>query len=145
MFGGTGFALFGALHYWFPKIWGKMYNIRLANVAFWIMFIGFNVLYFPMLIVGMMGMPRRYYDYLPEFTPMNFISTIGSWILAIGLIMMLYNLFRGYRTGKAAERNPWGGITLEWQSKSPPPLTNFDEAPRLPKGGPYDFEEQNDR
>jgi cytochrome c oxidase subunit 1 len=145
MFGGTGFALFGALHYWFPKIWGKLYNVRMANISFWLLFIGFNVLYFPMLIVGMMGMPRRYYDYLPEFTPLNVISTIGSWILVIGLIMMLYNLFRSYKKGKIADRNPWGGVTLEWQTKSPPPLPNFDEAPRLPKGGPYDFEEQNDK
>jgi cytochrome c oxidase subunit 1 len=145
MFGGTGFALFGALHYWFPKIWGKLYNVRMANIAFWFLFIGFNVLYFPMLIVGMMGMPRRYYDYLPEFTSLNVISTIGSWILVIGLVMMLYNLFRSYKKGKIADRNPWGGVTLEWQTKSPPPLPNFDEAPRLPKGGPYDFEEQNEK
>lgn len=141
MFGGTGFAFFGALHYWFPKMWGKMYNIRRANIAFTLLFIGFNTLYFPMLILGLMGMPRRYYDYLPEFTNLNVISTVGSWILAVGLIMMIVNLIMGYRNGKKASRNPWGGITLEWQTKSPPPLENFDELPKLNEGGPYNFKQ----
>lgn len=145
MFGGTAFAFFGALHYWFPKIWGKMYNIRRANIAFAVLFVGFNVLYFPMLVLGIMGMPRRYYDYLPEFTGLNQASTVGSWILAIGLIMMLANLINGYRKGKKAGRNPWGGVTLEWQTQSPPPLHNFEKMPELPKNGPYDFETMNPR
>lgn len=141
MFGGTGFAFFGALHYWYPKIWGKMYNIKVANVAFTILFIGFNTLYFPMLISGLMGMPRRYYDYLPVFHLPNMISTIGSWILATGILLMLGNLIAGYFKSKnAVGRNPWGGITLEWQTKSPPPLQNFDRMPQLPQDGPYDFE-----
>jgi cytochrome c oxidase subunit 1 len=140
MFGGTGFALFAALYYWFPKMFGKMYNFKWANISFVFMFIGFNVLYFPMLIVGLMGMPRRYYDYLPEFTLPNVISTVGSWILVVGLIMMVANLIQGYRKGKPAPRNPWGGVTLEWQTKSPPPLQNFDKAPELSEKGPYDFE-----
>lgn len=139
MFGGTGFGLFAALHYWFPKIWGKMYNIRWANIAFTILFIGFNLLYFPMLVVGLMGMPRRYYDYLPEFTLPNQISTVGSWILFIGLIMMLVNLINGYRKGEKTTRNPHGGVTLEWQTKSPPPLANFDKEPVISDKGPYDF------
>ncbi|MBU1008496.1 MAG: cytochrome c oxidase subunit I [Bacteroidetes bacterium] len=141
MFGGTGFAFFGALHYWYPKIWGKMYNIKVANVAFTILFIGFNTLYFPMLISGLMGMPRRYYDYLPVFHLPNMISTIGSWIMATGILLMLGNLIAGYfKSKKAVGRNPWGGITLEWQTKSPPPLQNFDRMPQLPQDGPYDFE-----
>jgi cytochrome c oxidase subunit 1 len=139
MFGATGFAMFAAMHYWFPKIWGRMYNAKRANVAFAILVIGFNVLYFPMLIVGLMGMPRRYYDYLPEFTTLNQISTVGSWILILGLFMMLANLVQGARKGKKADRNPWGGVTLEWQTKSPPPLQNFDKAPELSEDGPYDF------
>jgi len=140
MFGGTGFAIFAALHYWFPKIWGRMYNEKVANIAFSLLFIGFNLLYFPMLILGMIGMPRRYYDYLPEFTSLNVLSTVGSWILILGLILMLTNLFRSKKRGAIADRNPWGGVTLEWQTKSPPPLQNFDKEPKLPKGGPYDFE-----
>jgi cytochrome c oxidase subunit 1 len=143
MFGGTGFAIFAALHYWFPKIWGRMYNKRLANIAFIFLFAGLNITYFPMLILGMMGMPRRYYDYLPEFTMWNVVSTVGSWILVTGLILMLVNLFRSRKRGEIADRNPWGGVTLEWQTKSPPPLPNFDSAPRLPAGGPYDFTDQN--
>lgn len=141
MFGGTGFAFFGALHYWYPKIWGKMYNKTVANVAFVIFFIGFNMLYFPMLIAGLMGMPRRYYDYLPEFHLPNMISTYGSWVLAIGLLLMLGNLVAGFFTSKQViGRNPWGGITLEWQTLSPPPLQNFDKMPEIPAGGPYDFD-----
>jgi cytochrome c oxidase subunit 1 len=139
MFGGTGFALFAAMHYWFPKIWGRMYNTSRANFAFILLFIGFNVLYFPMLIVGLMGMPRRYYDYLPEFTTMNQISTVGSWILIVGLVLMLVNLLISARKGEKAGRNPWGGVTLEWQTKSPPPVQNFDKAPELSEDGPYDF------
>ena len=144
MFGGTGFAFFAAMHYWFPKIWGRMYNIKRANIAFVIIFIGFNVLYFPMMIAGLMGMPRRYYDYLPEFTTVNVISTVGSWILIAGMIIMIANLIAGYRKGITdVGRNPWGGITLEWQTKSPPPLANFDKEPQLPANGPYDFESLN--
>ena len=139
MFGGTAFAFFGGIHYWFPKIWGKMYNVRMANIAFTIMFIGFNILYFPMLILGMMGMPRRYYDYLPEFQPLNVVSTVGSWIMILGILLMIYNLIQGYRKGKPVGRNPWGGVTLEWQTKSPPPLQNFDQAPVVSEHGPYDF------
>lgn len=141
MFGGTGFAFFGALHYWYPKIWGKMYNKVVANVAFVLLFIGFNTLYFPMLVVGLMGMPRRYYDYLPEFHLPNMISTYGSWILATGILLMVGNLIAGfYRKGPKVGRNPWNGITLEWQTLSPPPLENFDRMPQLPLNGPYDFE-----
>jgi cytochrome c oxidase subunit 1 len=138
MFGGTGFAFFGALHYYYPKIWGRMYNLRWANIAFVIFFIGFNLVYFPMLVLGMMGMPRRYYDYLPEFTLPNQISTVGSWVLAIGLIIMIVNLIRG-RKGPKASTNPWGAVTLDWtNTHSPPSLYNFDETPIVERG-PYDY------
>jgi cytochrome c oxidase subunit I len=139
MFGGTGFAVFAAMHYWLPKMYGRMYNIRRANIAFIFTFIGFNVLYFPMLVLGLMGMPRRYYDYLPEFTTLNQVSTVGSWILAVGIILMLSNLIVGMRRGEKVGRNPWGGVTLEWQTLSPPPLQNFDKAPEVSENGPYDF------
>jgi cytochrome c oxidase subunit I len=139
IFGGAVFGYFGGIHYWFPKIWGKMYNVKWAKIAFGFLFLGFNTLYFPMLILGIMGMPRRYYDYLPQFQPLNVVSTVGSWILFIGLIMMIVNLINGYRKGAIAPRNPWGGVTLEWQTKSPPPLQNFDKEPELSEKGPYDF------
>lgn len=137
MFGGAGFAFFGAIHYWFGKIWGRMYNERRAQIAFGFMFAGFNMLYFPMLILGLMGMPRRYYDYLPEFTRLNVISTVGSWILVTGLILMIINLVRSAKHGEPAPKNPWGGTTLEWQTSSPPSLHNFDTDPVVPEEGPY--------
>ena len=139
MFGGAVFAFFGALHYWFPKIWGRMYNRVRATVAFTLLFVGFNVTYFPMLILGLQGMPRRYHDYLPEFHTLNMVSTFGSWIMITGLIIMIVNLVIATKKGKPAGNNPWGGITLEWQTTSPPPLLNFDKMPELPEGGPYNY------
>ena len=101
-----------------------------------IFFIGFNTLYFPLFIVGLMGMPRRYYDYLPEFQTPNVISTFGSFILAIGVVIIIVNLIRGKRKGEIAPKNPWGGKTLDWQTDSPPTLYNFDEIPTV-TDGPY--------
>jgi len=86
-----------------------------------------------------MGMPRRYYDYLPEFGFLNQLSTIGSWILVLGLIIMIVNLINSYRKGEKASMNPWGGVTFEWTIKSPPPLHNFDKIPEVSENGPYDF------
>ncbi len=139
MFGGTGFAFIGAMHYWFPKIFGKMYNEKVAKTGFVFLFVGFNVLYFTMLVLGMKGMPRRYFDYLPEFHMLHVIATVGSWILFTGLIIIIVNLIRSGRKGAPAPRNPWGGVTLEWQTPSPPPLHNFDKKPVLSNKGPYDF------
>lgn len=139
MFGGTIFVFFGALHYWFPKIWGRMYNKKLAYWALGFTFVGFNVLYGAMLTVGIKGMPRRYYDYLPQFEFLNKIATIGSWIMITGLILMVYNLIRSARKGEIAPRNPWNGVTLEWQIPSPPPAHNFDREFILSEKGPYDF------
>ncbi len=138
MFGGVGFAFFGAVHYWFPKIWGKLYNEKRANIAFTIFFFGFNLLYFPLFIVGIQGMPRRYYDYLEEFTFLNQLSTVGSWVLFIGLIMAIWNLVSSAKRGPAAPKNPWGGSTLEWTTASPPPIFNFPTPPVVDKN-PYDY------
>jgi cytochrome c oxidase subunit I len=140
MFGGTGFGIFAALHYWFPKMFGKMYNKKAATVAWGFLTVGFNLLYFPMFIMGYMGMPRRYYDYLPKFQPYHVASTIGSWILIIGLIIMFVNLYRALRKGAPAPANPWGGETLEWTVSSPPPVENFDAIPVITTG-PYDYSE----
>ncbi len=131
MFGGTGFGMFAALHYWIPKMFGRMYNKKIAKVAFWFMFIGFNVLYFPMFVMGWLGMPRRYYDYLPEYTIYHQISTVGSWILVTGLLIMFFNLYRGIRKGTVVtENNIWGGETLEWKIKTPPIHENFTRYPQ---------------
>ncbi|MBS1519291.1 MAG: cbb3-type cytochrome c oxidase subunit I [Bacteroidetes bacterium] len=137
MFGGMGLIFFASLHYWFPKMYGKMYNEKVAKVAAYWIGIGFNVLYFPMFIMGYLGMPRRYYDYLPEFQTYHIISTVGSWILVSGILVMVFNLINGIRNGKKTTDNPWGGTTLEWTVPSPPPLENFEEIPTVTTG-PYD-------
>lgn len=138
MFGGTGFAFIGAIHYYFPKIWGRMYNLKWANIGFAFLFAGFNLVYFPMLVLGIMGMPRRYYDYLPEFTTPNLISTVGSWVMALGLLIVIINLING-RKGAKASNNPWGSVTLDWtHTDSPPSLYNFDQTPVVTRG-PYDY------
>ncbi len=143
MFGGTGFGIFTAMHYWLPKMFGRMYNHKTAKTAFWFLFVGFNTLYFPMFIMGWMGMPRRYYDYLPEYHIYHLISTIGSWILITGLIIMFTNLIRSFKNGKLiTEQNIWGGETLEWQVPTPPPLENFEHIPTITES-PYEYK-QND-
>lgn len=139
MFGGTGFAFLAALHYYFPKIWGKMYNGKVADIGWLFLFVGFNLLYFPLFILGIQGMPRRYYDYLPEFKNLNVLSTIGSWILAIGLIIIITNLIRAGRKGKPAVGNVWGALTLDWlKTSNPPAVENFDQIPEA-KYGPYEY------
>ncbi|ROL59582.1 cytochrome c oxidase subunit I [Bacteroidetes/Chlorobi group bacterium MS-B_bin-24] len=138
MFGGTAIILFAALHYWFPKMFGKMYYEKLAIWATPFIFIGFNMLYFTMFILGYNGMPRRYWSYLPEYQTLHIISTVGSWILIAGLAIMFGNLIYSLFKGKPAEANPWGGVTLEWQIPSPPPAENFEEIPVV-NHGPYDF------
>jgi cytochrome c oxidase subunit 1 len=141
MFGGTGFAFFAGLHYWLPKVFGRMYNKKVATAAWAVMLAGFNILYFSMMVVGLYGMPRRYYDYLPEFTSLNTTATVGSWILGAGLFVMFANLFWGVRRGAPAGDNPWGGRTLEWTLSSPPPTENFPSPPVVVHG-PYIYPEE---
>lgn len=138
IFGGTAFGLFAGLHYWFPKIYGRMYSKKMANVSLLLLFAGFNTLYFPMFVLGMQGMPRRYYDYLPQFHDLQRLATFGSWILLLGLIVMFYNLFVNTKKGPIVGKNPWGGATLEWTLPSPLHSINFDEEPVLDRE-PYDF------
>jgi cytochrome c oxidase subunit 1 len=140
MFGGTGFALFGALHYWFPKMFGRMYKKRPAFIGWLFMTVGFNILYFPMLILGYMGMPRRYYHYLPEYETLQRIATVGSWIMVVGILLLIINLIVSLKRGDKALANPWGGRTLEWTVSSPPPTENFHEIPVVTTG-PYDYSE----
>ena len=137
IFGGVGFAFFAALHYWYPKMYGRMYNAKVANIAWGFLFFGFNLLYFPQFIIGLQGMPRRYFDYLPQFQLGHQLSTIGGFILGIGVIIMVVNLFR--KNGEKAPANPWGGSTLEWTLQSPPTTENFEEIPVITKR-PYDYE-----
>jgi len=139
MFGGTGFGIFAAMHYWWPKMFGRMYNKVVAKTGFWVLFVGFNLLYFPMFVMGWLGMPRRYYDYLPEFQIYHMLSTVGSWILITGLLIMFINLFNALKNGKkVTEENIWNGETLEWSTPTPPFLFNFKEAPTV-ESGPYEY------
>lgn len=140
VFGGTGFAFFAALHYWFPKMFGRMYDKKWANTGWLIFFIGFLALYGPMFYLGMEGMPRRYYDYLPEYHAANILSTMGSWVMATGLVIIVVNLFKSAKSGPKAEMNPWHGKTLEWTVPSPPPVENFETIPVYSeKDGPYEY------
>jgi cytochrome c oxidase subunit 1 len=138
MFGGTGMAFFAALHYWYPKMFGRMYKERTAVVAWVHIFVGFNMLYFTMLVLGMQGMPRRYYDHLPGFHLGHLVATVGSWILVAGLLLMFMNLVRGLFRKVEVPANPWGGVTLEWIVPSPPPVENFDILPVITED-PYRF------
>ncbi len=136
MFGGMGTIFFASLHYWFPKMFGKMYNEKVALIACTMFIIGFNMLYFTMFILGYMGQPRRYYDYLPQLQGYHVFATVGSWVMVSGIVLMLGNLLRGLIKGEKAPMNPWGGTTLEWKVPSPPPVENFEDIP-LVTGGPY--------
>jgi cytochrome c oxidase subunit 1 len=141
VFGGTGFGLFAALHYWLPKMFGRMYNMKVAKGSFWAIFVGFNILYFPFFILGWMGMPRRSYHYLPQFQFYHVISTVGSWIMVTGILVMLINLLMSLLKGKKVEeQNIWGGETLEWKVSTPPTVENFEEIPNV-VDGPYDYKQ----
>jgi cytochrome c oxidase subunit 1 len=138
MFGGTAIGFFAAILYWFPKMFGKRYNEKVATLSWFPIFIGFNMLYFTMLVLGYMGMPRRYFTHLPQYHSAHVVATVGSFILVAGLILFLANLAVALFNGKKAEQNPWGGVTLEWQIPTPPPLENFDVIPVI-TARPYVF------
>lgn len=138
MVGGTLMAIMGGFYYWFPKMFGKMYSEGAARLSFVFIFIGFNVTFFPQFILGAMGMPRRYFDYIPAYTHLNQISTIGSWLIASGFLIALYTIVTGLLWGKKATDNPWGSKTLEWTVSSPPPHHNFDVEPVV-TAGPYEY------
>ena len=139
MMGGTVVAAIGGIHYWWPKITGKMYNERLGVIGCILIFVGFNITFFPQLIMGSQGMPRRYYDYIAEYHTFHQISTIGSWVLAAGLFLVLGYLLYSLFKGEKAPANPWGAATLEWtHATSPPAPHNFVGQP-IVTHGPYDF------
>ena len=138
MVGGTLMAIMGGFYYWFPKMFGKMYNETLARLTFVFIFVGFNVTFFPQFILGAMGMPRRYFDYIEPFHSLNAISTVGSWLIASGFLLSLYVIVSGIRSGAKAPANPWGAKTLEWQTPSPPPHNNFAVEP-IVTAGPYEY------
>ncbi|MBL8148808.1 MAG: cytochrome c oxidase subunit I [Blastocatellia bacterium] len=138
MMGGTVIAFFGGLHYWWPKITGRMYSESLAKIACALTFIGFNVTFLTQFVLGSRGMPRRYYNYVDQFQPLHAFSTVGSWILGLGFLLMAFYLLASLKTGKKASDNPWGGVTFEWQTPSPPPEHNFNYVP-VATHGPYEY------
>ena len=138
MVGGTLMGLMAGLHYWFPKMSGKMYSERAAQIAWFLIVAGFNVTFFPQFILGAQGMPRRYWDYLPEFTTLNQVSTVGSWFIALGFLYAAIYLLQAIFSGVKAPGNPWQALTLEWQSPSPPPTENFLETPVV-TSWPYEY------
>ncbi|RMD60803.1 MAG: cytochrome c oxidase subunit I [Planctomycetota bacterium] len=140
MMGGAVMAFLGGLHHWWPKMFGKMYNERSALVGALLVFIGFNLTFFPQFLMGAKGMPRRYATYVPEFQPYHIASTIGSWILASGLFTHLFTFVHSLVAGKKAPQNPWGGLSLEWETESPPIEHNFHHEPDVTHG-PYDFDD----
>ncbi len=138
MVGGTLMALMGGIYYWFPKIFGKMYNEATARISWFLIFLGFNVTFFPQFLLGNLGMPRRYHDYIPEYAWLNRISTMGSWLIGAGFLFALYTVIQGIKSGPKASANPWGAKTLEWTTPSPPPHDNFAVTPTI-TAGPYEY------
>jgi cytochrome c oxidase subunit 1 len=137
MVGSTLFAFLGGLHYWWPKMFGRMYNETLGRVCCVFILVGFNITFFPQFIAGTRGMPRRYYDYMPQYTIYHVISTIGAYMMAVGFVVVAAYLLHSLWKGAKAPANPWGGATNEWQCGSPPPHNNFDNPP--PVIDPYDL------
>ena len=157
LIGGAVFPLLGAIYYWFPKLTGKMMDERMGQWNFWLTIIGFNVTFFPMHLTGLFGMPRRVYTYLPGlgWDTLNLISTIGAYILGIGVLLFAINVYRSLMRGQRAADNPWGAGSLEWATSSPPQPYNFAMLPVVESRYPiwdtpaevesYVFEENLDR
>jgi len=139
MLGGVVFLLFAGMHYWFPLVTGRMYDEAKAKIAFWMIFIGFNMLWFPMFVAGYLGMPRRYFDYLPEFEIYHKVAFFGAVLFILGLFYMFYVLIQGWRKGEKVGPNYWGATTLEWHLPSaPPPLDNHTKVPYV-DFDPYEY------
>jgi len=138
-FGGTILGLFAGIYYWWPKMTGRLLNESLGKWHFWLQFVGMNLAFFPMHLIGLLGMPRRVYTYSPELGvgALNLVSTIGAFLIALAVLIFLVNLWRSRTHGQPAPNDPWGGATLEWSVSSPPPVYNFSVIPtvtsRLPR------------
>jgi cytochrome c oxidase subunit 1 len=131
LFGGLVFAIFGGLHYWHPKVFGRMLNDTLGKACFWLMLIGFNLTFFPMHFLGFEGQPRRTYTYPEGFgwETLNLVETIGAFVIALAVLVYIANVVYSTRRGPIAPADPWDARTLEWTTPSPPPEYNFAEVP----------------
>ena len=139
MMGGSIIAFLAGLHYWWPKIWGRMYNEKLAKIACGMVFVGFNVTFISQFLLGLKGMPRRNATFTSEFAQLNGFSSWGAFLLGAGLLLTAIYLIHAVYKGKPAGNNPWGALTLEWTTSSPPPHNNFEKSPTA-HYGPYDFD-----
>jgi len=139
MVGGSVMGYLGGIHFWWPKMTGRRYPEGWARLAALIIFIGFNLTFFPQFVLGYIGMPRRYHVYPPEFQVLNVMSTAGASILAVGYLLPLTYLIWSLRYGTVAGRNPWGARGLEWETPSPPPTENFERTPMVTEGA-YAYE-----
>ncbi len=142
MVGGTVMGFLAGIHYWFPKLFGRLYNRAWALWSFFLVFVGFNLTFFTQFILGTRGMPRRYYSYLDQFQPLHGFSSVGALIMGVGFLVMAIYLFYGIFKGPRASANPWGALSLEWSVPSPPHSINFENTPTITHG-PYDFDEVN--
>ncbi|MDH5642983.1 MAG: cytochrome c oxidase subunit I [Gemmatimonadota bacterium] len=134
LFGGAMMGIFSAMYYWWPKVFGKLMSEGLGKVHFWITFVGLNLTFFPMHFIGMLGMPRRVYTYGPELglESMNYAATLGSFLIGIGTLVMVFNILKTWKGPKQdVGKNPWGAATLEWAISSPPPVYNFSVIPEV--------------
>jgi len=129
MVGGAIMAYLGGLHYWWPKMTGRMYSVFWSKISAGLVFVGFNLTFFPQFVLGYMGMPRRYHAYPEEFQILNVLSSAGATILGLGYLLPLIYFIWSMRYGERAGDNPWGAYGLEWETSSPPPTYNFDEPP----------------
>jgi cytochrome c oxidase subunit 1 len=143
MVGGAVMGYLGGIHFWWPKISGRLYPEFLARVSAIILFTGFNLTFFPQFIVGYLGMPRRYHSYPPEFQVLNVMSTAGASILALGYLLPMMYLVWSLKYGAVAGPNPWPATGLEWKTDSPPITENFLVTPEV-TWEPYDFETRPD-
>jgi cytochrome c oxidase subunit 1 len=139
MVGGMVMAYIGGLHFWWPKMTGRMYPEAWAKLSALTIFLGFNLTFFPQFLLGYLGMPRRYHAYRPEFQVLNVMSSAGASILAVGYVLPLIYFIWSLRYGKIAGPNPWGATGLEWQTTSPPPTHNFEETPIITEE-PYAYD-----
>jgi cytochrome c oxidase subunit I len=138
LFGGSTMAIFAAIYFWYPKMTGRMLNEKLGQVHFWMIFVGFNLTFLVQHYLGMQGMARRIFTYPPEFATGNLISSLGAFLLAVGMLPFIYNALVSLRKGAIAGPNPWRALTLEWTLPSPPPIHNFPETPVV-TGDPYGY------